>query len=83
MADPLSISNGVAGLISLGVQTVGGLVEYYSSFKPQDTTIARTLTKLENLLKVFELLEGTLQARTNHRQPLTSRAGGILRLPVR
>jgi hypothetical protein len=63
MGDPLSIAAGVAGLVSLGIQTVQGLVDFYSSYKSQNTTIARTTDKLEALLGTLQTINQTLANR--------------------
>lgn len=63
MGDPLSIAAGVAGLVSLGIQTVQGLVDFYSSYKSQNTTIARTTDKLGGLLGTLQTINQTLTNR--------------------
>lgn len=64
MTDPLSVTAGIAGLISLGIQVTGSLVSFYAAYKGQDTDIARTTGKLENLLDTFRFLDTALQRRT-------------------
>lgn len=63
MTDPLSVTAGIAGLISLGIQVTGSLINFFTSYKAQDTDIARTTTKLESLLDTFRFLEAALQRR--------------------
>jgi hypothetical protein len=63
MADPLSVAAGIAGLISLAIQTTKGLVEFYTSYRDQNTDVARTTEKLESLLKTFQFLNAALQSR--------------------
>lgn len=63
MSDPLSIAGSVAGLISLGIQVTQSLVEFYTSYKRQDSELTSTTEKLESLLGVFQLLEKTLSNR--------------------
>ncbi|MCJ1465478.1 hypothetical protein MMC07_004096 [Pseudocyphellaria aurata] len=60
MADPLSIAASAAGLISLGIQVTHSLVEFYNSYKSQDSTLAGTVERLEWLTVLFESLENTL-----------------------
>lgn len=64
MTDPLSVTAGIAGLISLGIQVTGSLVNFYTAYKGQDTDIARTTGKLDNLLDTFQFLDTALQHRT-------------------
>ena len=63
MADPLSISGGVAGLISLGIQVTRSLVEFYTSYKHQDSEIASMTERLENFSSVLQNLDKTLSNR--------------------
>ncbi|KAF2100833.1 hypothetical protein NA57DRAFT_54907 [Rhizodiscina lignyota] len=63
MADPLSIASGVAGLLSLGLQTTDTLVKFYTSYKGRDDNIARTTQRLETLQGAFDALQTTLQQR--------------------
>ena len=63
MADPLSIAGSVAGLISLGIQATQSLVEFYSSYKHQDSEIAGMTERLESLLSVLQTLDETLSNR--------------------
>lgn len=64
MPDPLSTASGVAGLLSLGIQVTGSLVEFYSTYKNQDTDVNRITEKLEDLLDTFRLLSAELQKRS-------------------
>jgi ankyrin repeat domain-containing protein 50 len=64
MTDPLSVAAGIAGLISLGIQVTQSLVEFYTSYKSQDSDVTRTTEKLESLLHAFQFLEAALQNRT-------------------
>ena len=63
MTDPLSIAAGVAGLVSLGITTVQGLFDFYSSCKGQGATIARTTDKLGDLLGTLHTIDETLSKR--------------------
>lgn len=64
MTDPLSITAGIAGIVSLGIQVTGSLVKFYASYKGQDTDLARTTTELESLLNTFCYLDAALKTRT-------------------
>jgi ankyrin repeat domain-containing protein 50 len=64
MTDPLSITAGVAGLISLGVQVTESLIKFYTSYKNRDADVNRTSEKLESLLGTFQFLSSALQKRT-------------------
>jgi len=57
MSDPLSIGAGVAGLLSLGIQVTSSLVQFYSSYKSQESDVIRITKKLETLLETFRALE--------------------------
>ena len=64
MADPLSISSGIIGALSLAIQVTGALVNFYTSYKDQYVNTGRTRKKLENLLSIFQNLETELQKRS-------------------
>jgi ankyrin repeat domain-containing protein 50 len=64
MTDPLSITAGVAGLISLGVQVTESLIKFYTLYKNRDADVNRTSEKLESLLGTFQFLFSVLQKRT-------------------
>ncbi|KAK1531019.1 uncharacterized protein CCOS01_06122 [Colletotrichum costaricense] len=63
MADPLSTAGSVVGIISLGIQVVQSIYQYYSAAKDQHSDIARTLRKLEDLQSLFERLNTHLSDR--------------------
>lgn len=63
MTDPLSITAGVAGLISLGIQVTASLVKFYAAYKGQDIDVARTTEKFESLWDTFRFLHVVLQSR--------------------
>ncbi|KAJ6439864.1 hypothetical protein O9K51_07755 [Purpureocillium lavendulum] len=61
--DPLSISAGVAGFISLGLEVTKSLVEFYRAYKDQDADIAHTISELDRLCVALETLNGGLKSR--------------------
>jgi ankyrin repeat domain-containing protein 50 len=63
MADPLSAAAGVAGLISLGIQTLDILHKFYALYRDRDATVARTTDRVEGMLGTFQCLEAALQSR--------------------
>ena len=63
MADPLSVTAGVAGLVSLGIQVTRSLVDFYTSYRDQGSDLARMTERLEYLLDIFQSLEKTLLDR--------------------
>ena len=63
MGEVLAITASVAGLISLGIQVTRSLVEFYTSYKHQDSEIIGMTERLENLLSIFESLEIALSNR--------------------
>lgn len=62
MADPFSISTGVVGILSFGLQVAQGVLEYYDKFQHQYSNVNRTLDKtyalLDRLRQLNEHLEG-------------------------
>ncbi|KAL2141319.1 hypothetical protein VTI28DRAFT_2500 [Corynascus sepedonium] len=62
MTDPLSIPGSVVGIISLGLQVTQYLFDYYSALKNRETHLSGTITKLEQLLKVLEVVRTHAEA---------------------
>lgn len=63
MTDPISVPAGLAGLITLGIQVTESLIKFYTSYKGQDTDVARTTASLESLLSTFRCLRDALRSR--------------------
>lgn len=64
MADPLSIAGSVVGVISLGIQVTQSLVDFYNSYRNQDSELRGITERLEGLTEIFQSLERTLSSRT-------------------
>jgi hypothetical protein len=63
MADPLAIASGIAGLLSLGIQVTQSLVTFYTTYKDQDTDLAKVTQNLDNLLGIFRALDIAIEKR--------------------
>ncbi len=63
MSNPLSIAGSVAGLISLGIQVTQSLVDFYTSYKNQDSELIGTIEKLDSLLNILQSLKKALSNR--------------------
>lgn len=63
MADPLSITGTAVGVISLGIQVTQSLVNFYQSYRGQDSDLLRMGERLDGLLEIFQSLEKTLSDR--------------------
>ncbi|KAH8204346.1 hypothetical protein TruAng_001509 [Truncatella angustata] len=63
MADPLSVAASAVGIISLGIQLTQSLVAYYNAVKSQDTDIAYTVRKLDNLLEILDSIRHHVDGR--------------------
>lgn len=61
MSDPLSITAGIAGFISLGIQVTQTLVDYYSACKDQTNDVAKITQNVANLQSAFRTLETEVQ----------------------
>ena len=66
MVDPLSVTSGIAGFLSLAIQITEALVQYYTKYEDQDNDIGRIRKKLKTLLNIFQCLETELQKRVFH-----------------
>ena len=63
MSDPLSVAGSVVGLITLGIQVTRSLIDFYTSYKHQDSEIAGMAERLERLLIILQSLEKVLSNR--------------------
>ena len=61
--DPLSVAAGIAGLASFGIQVADSLIQFYTSYKSQDTYVAQTIQNLETLLATLQSLDTARQNR--------------------
>ena len=87
MADLLSISSGVAGLVSLGLTVCSGISQYYVSWKDSEKDTARLRESLDTLTKTFTLIKRRISGSTFNREAvdrvtesLVACAGAIDRL---
>ena len=87
MADPISISSGVAGLVSLGLTVCSGISQYYVSWKDSEKDTARLRESLDTLTKTFTLIKRRISGSTFNREAvdrvtesLVACAGAIDRL---
>lgn len=63
MADPISVTGSVVGIISLGIQVTQSLVDFYVTCKSRNSDLAHTARKLEKLLDTLESLRQQLNNR--------------------
>ena len=59
--EPLGLSSGAAGLISLGISVCQGLLDYYHSWKDAENQVAHMYASIEALTKTFRLLESAIE----------------------
>lgn len=78
--DPLSIAAGTAGFISLGIQVTQSLIDFYSKYKHQDSTLANIIERLDSLLDIFKNLDQTLRNRqfSSREKPLIDRIDALV-----
>jgi hypothetical protein len=69
MADPLAIASGIAGLLSLGIQVTQSLVNFYATYKDQDTDLAKVAQNLDNLQSIFRALDVAVEERRSQADP--------------
>lgn len=63
MTDPLSIAGSVAGLTTLGVQVTQSLIDFYKTYRSQESELAGITSRLESLVETFQSLEKALSGR--------------------
>lgn len=61
MADPLSLTGTVVGIVSLGIQVSNGIIQYYNQWKNYDSDINSTDQMVDQLRTTFSLLENKLK----------------------
>lgn len=79
MADPLSISASVAGLLSLVIQVTDGTYQYASSARNATSAIAALLRELQALKTVLVKLDD-ITHNSNHMQAVPSIDASVLSL---
>jgi len=83
-------ATGAAGLISLGLQVCGGLVQYYSAWKDSDRETAVLCTRAQSLAQTLELLMSILHTSQGNQSiaitaveaSVVACAGAIQRLQI-
>src|SRR6266516_5018023 len=63
MGDPLSVAAGIAGLVSLGLQTTEYLVKYYTAYRARDENLATTADRLGDLLQYLHTIDDVVRTR--------------------
>lgn len=63
MADPVSVAGTAVGMISLGIQVTQSLVNFYNSYKGQNSDLIHMTERLDDLLDTFQCLQKTLSDR--------------------
>lgn len=67
MSDPLSITASVAGLVSLGIQVVGGITKYLEAVRERKTDVASVKTQVVRTQDLLTLVvKVAAKAEPNH-----------------
>ena len=61
--DPLSITSGSVGIISLGLTVCHGLLEYYNSWKDAKGDVASMYLAIQGLTKTLMLVKGAIECK--------------------
>ncbi|ETS85999.1 hypothetical protein PFICI_04024 [Pestalotiopsis fici W106-1] len=64
MADPLSVVGSAVGIVSLGIQVVHSIYDYYTGLKDQHSSVGHTLRKTDHLLGILNNLQSRLKCRS-------------------
>jgi hypothetical protein len=56
MAEAFGVATGVVGVLSFGIQLAQGIVQYYESWKDQDSEIASMHASIDGLRGTLEVL---------------------------
>lgn len=79
MADPLSATGSITGIVSLGLMVCQGLISYYSCWVSQDDEIDHIVRKTQDLQNMFEVLQGPLQRLTTEHNSARSQVENSIR----
>ncbi|MCJ1408800.1 hypothetical protein MMC19_002876 [Ptychographa xylographoides] len=71
MADPLSITSGVVGILSLGIQVTQGLTTYYGLWKSHEDTLIHHDIRLDQLEKSLGILQTSI-SKLDHKDSLAT-----------
>lgn len=70
MADPLSVAGLATGLVSLGLQTYGGITKYIDALDCREQDIASIKQQNDSLRKTVQVVETSLaQLQCGHQRP--------------
>ncbi|KAJ5155715.1 hypothetical protein N7492_008518 [Penicillium capsulatum] len=70
MAESLAVASGIAGLLSLGIQVTQSLISFYTTYKDQDTDLAKITQNLNNLQSTFRALKVAVDERRSQADTL-------------
>jgi hypothetical protein len=92
MTDPFSVAASAFGVVSFGIQTCSGILEYYSRWKEYDNDVAYTcqlIDDLQSLLKTTQSVLSSVQSdgidaeRDQAQRHIRNSEASILRLQQR
>lgn len=75
--EPLGLSSGAAGLISLGITVCQGLLNYYHAWKDAEDQVAHMYASIEGLTETFRLLESAIESNMLRRETVQKVEGSI------
>jgi hypothetical protein len=72
MSDPLSVTAGVAGILSFGIQVCNGVIQYYNHWKSYDDDVKTTYEMIDQLSGTFSLINQKVESKLLKRRPAAS-----------
>jgi len=72
MSDPLSVTAGVAGILSFGIQVCNGVTQYYEHWKSYDEDVKTTYEMIGQLSGTFNLVNRKVESSLLKRRPAVS-----------
>lgn len=72
MSDPLSVTAGVAGVLSFGIQVCNGVTNYYDHWKSYDEDVKTTYEMIDQLSGTFSLVSQKVDSNLLKRRPAAS-----------
>jgi hypothetical protein len=80
MSDPLSVTAGVVGILSFGIQVCNGVTEYYSNWKSYDEDVKTTYEMIYQLSGTFSLVSQKVESNLLKRRPAASQVLASIKL---
>jgi hypothetical protein len=80
MSDPLSVTTGVVGILSFGIQVCNGVTQYYHNWKSYDEDVKITYEMIDQLSGTFSLVNQKVESNLLKHRPAASQVLASIKL---